>query len=57
MHEMQLILFDGAKNSLQNKGIRPNISELEQVNNDVKALEKKEAELEKKCRECKKICP
>ena len=53
-NEMQLILFDGAKNWLQNKGIRPNISELEQVNNDVKALEKKEAELEKKCRECKK---
>ena len=47
---MQLILFDGAKNWLQNKGIRSNISELEQVNKDVKALEKKEAELEKKCR-------
>lgn len=54
MHEMQLILFDGAKNWLQNKGIRSNISELEQVNKDVKALEKKEAELEKKCREGRK---
>ncbi len=54
MHEMQLILFDGAKNWLQNKGIQPNISELEQVNNDIKALEKKEAELEKKCSEGRK---
>lgn len=51
---MQLILFDGAKNWLQNKGIQPNISELEQVNNDIKALEKKEAELEKKCSEGRK---
>lgn len=54
MQEMQLILFDGAKNWLQNKGIQPNISELEQVNNDIKALEKKEAELEKKCSEGRK---
>lgn len=35
--------------------IRPNILELEQVNNDIKALEKKEAELEKICREGRKF--
>ena len=54
MHEMQLILFDGAKNWLQKMGIRPNITELDQVNSDIKALESKESELEKKRNEARK---
>jgi len=51
---MQLILFDGAKNWLQKMGIRPNITELDQVNSDIKALESKESELEKKRNEARK---
>ncbi|MBQ7613618.1 MAG: hypothetical protein IJU77_01095, partial [Butyrivibrio sp.] len=47
-HDEQLTLFDGARNMLKKKGIRPNISELRQVNKDVEELEKREAEIEKK---------
>ncbi len=47
-HDEQLTLFDGARNMLKKKGIRPNISELKQVNKDVSELEKREAEIEKK---------
>ena len=47
-HDEQLTLFEGARNMLKKKGIRPNISELRQVNKDVEELEKREAEIEKK---------
>ena len=47
-HEEQLSLFDGARNRLREYGIKPNISELKQVNLDIENLEKKESELEMK---------
>ena len=53
-HDEQLTLFDGARNMLKKKGIRPNISELKQVNKDVAELEKREAEIEKKYDSAKK---
>ena len=53
-HDEQLTLFDGARNMLKKKGIRPNISELRQVNKDVAELEKREAEIEKKYDSAKK---
>lgn len=54
MHEMQLILFDGAKDQLKKIGITPKMEELDQVNADIKALEKHESDLEKKYAEAKK---
>ena len=53
-HDEQLTLFDGARNKLKQLGIKPNISELKQVNSDVLELEKREAELEKKYESAKK---
>ena len=53
-HDEQLTLFDGARNMLKKKGIRPNISELKQVNKDVAELDKREAEIEKKYDSAKK---
>ncbi len=53
-HDEELTLFDGARNKLKQLGIRPNISELRQVNSDVEELEKREAELEKKYESAKK---
>ncbi len=54
-HDEQLTLFDGARNKLKQLGIKPNISELKQVNSDVAELEKIESELEKKCESSKKM--
>ena len=53
-HDEQLTLFEGARNKLKQLGIKPNISELRQVNSDVEELEKREAELEKKYESAKK---
>ena len=53
-HDEELTLFDGARNKLKQLGIRPNISELRQVNSDVEELENREAELEKKYESAKK---
>ncbi len=53
-HDEQLTLFDGARNKLKQLGIKPNISELKQVENDLAELENKEAELEKKYESAKK---
>ena len=53
-HDEQLTLFDGAKVKLREYGIRPHISELEQVNVDVKDLERQALELEKKIDSSKK---
>ena len=47
-HDEQLTLFDGARNKLKQLGIKPNISELKQVENDLAELEKRETDLEKK---------
>jgi len=47
-HDEQLALFDGARNKLKQLGIKPNISELKQVENDLAKLKKREADLEKK---------
>ena len=46
-HDEQLTLFDGARNKLKQLGIKPNISELKQVENDLAELEKRESDLEK----------
>ena len=46
-HDEQLTLFDGAINKLKQPGIKPNISELKQVENDLEELEKRESDLEK----------
>lgn len=47
-HEEQLTLYDGAKNKLQEYGIKPHISALRQVDQDIAYLEKKELSLEQK---------
>ena len=47
-HEEQLTLFDGARNKLREYGIKPNISELKQVTDDLENLENREKELERK---------
>ena len=46
-HDEQLTLFDGARNKLKQLGIKPNISELKQVEKDLAELEKSESDLEK----------
>ena len=53
-HEEQITLFDGAKNKLREYGIKPNVSELKQIEEDIETLEKKEAALEKKYNAVKK---
>jgi len=47
-HEEQLTLYDGAKNKLQEYGIKPHISALRQVDQDIAELEMKVRSLEKK---------
>ena len=39
-HDEQLTLFDGARNKLKQPGIKPHISELKQIENDLAELEK-----------------
>ena len=39
-HGEQLALFDGARNKLKQLGIKPNISELKQVENELAELKK-----------------
>ena len=46
-HDEQLTLFDGARNKLKQLGIKPHISELKQIENDLAELEKRESVLEK----------
>ncbi len=46
-HDEQLTLFDGARNKLKQLGIKPHISELKQIENDLAELEKRESDLEK----------
>ncbi len=50
MHETELILFDGARRKLQQLGIMPKMSLLNQVNSDLEELVNKQSELEKKYR-------
>ncbi len=50
----ELTLFDGARNKLKQLGIKPNISELKQVNIDVEKLEKREADIEERYSSSKK---
>ena len=46
-HDEQLTLSDGARNKLKQLGIKPHISELKQVENDLAELKKRESDLEK----------
>ena len=48
MHETKLILFDGARRQLNQMGITPKMSLLNQVNADLEELATKQRELEKK---------
>ena len=47
-HEEQLTLYDGAKNKLQEYGIKPHISALRQVDKDIAELDQKQILYEKK---------
>ena len=53
-HEEQLTLYDGAKNKLQEYGIKPHISALRQVDNDIAELEIQVRSLEQKYDSAKK---
>ena len=53
-HEKQLTLYDGAKNKLQEYGIKPHISALRQVDQDIADLEKNELSLEQKYNSARK---
>ena len=48
MHETKLILFDGTRRQLNQMGITPKMSLLNQVNADLEELATKQRELEKK---------
>lgn len=53
-HEEQLTLYDGAKSKLQEYGIKPHISALRQVDQDIADLEKNELSLEQKYNSARK---